>query len=63
MKVSIDLTLEEFDEIEAALLSKAALVERGDYGEPDPEEGFDPQKWATDLETLAEKWAEHRPED
>jgi len=51
----LHLTSDEWTELVASIDSKAALAERGDYGEEDPEEDFDPKKWSEDLEALSSK--------
>lgn len=49
MKIELDLTESQWCELANAVASKATLVERGDYGDADPEDGFDPDAWAAEL--------------
>jgi len=51
----LSLTKVDWAEVAAALESKSRLVERGDYGEANPEEGFDPKKWSRHLERIYNK--------
>lgn len=55
MKVELDLSQEEWIELTEAVYSKHLLVERGDYGEVDEEEGFDKDIWAKQLLTIYNK--------
>ena len=47
--VPINLPSEDWVEVMSALTSKAALVERGDYGEEDKEADYNPKRWEEDL--------------
>lgn len=47
--IPINLPSEDWSEVMSALTSKAALVERGDYGEECKEENFNPKRWEEDL--------------
>ena len=47
--IPINLPSEHWAEILSALSSKAAMVERGDYGEECKEEDFNPKRWEEDL--------------
>lgn len=53
--VVLHLTQDEWTELTSAISSKEAMVKRGDYGNLDEEEGFDPQRWASDLKALSSK--------
>jgi len=57
VELTLKLQLDEWCELANAVESKSRIVERGDYGEANEEEGYDPKQWARDLEKLYEKIA------
>lgn len=52
VKVELELTENEWDELVEAVASKARLVRDRHYGDFDPLDGFDPDDWARQLEEL-----------
>lgn len=55
VELSLKLTRSEWCELVNAADSKARHVEKGDYGEKDPEDGFDPQTWSDELKRVYAK--------
>ena len=55
VKVELELTEGEWDELVEAVASKALLVRNRHYGDFDPIDGFDPDDWARQLENLHNK--------
>jgi hypothetical protein len=54
MKIELDLNESQWCELANAVASKSTLVRRGDYGDRDPDEGFDPEAWARELDEVYE---------
>lgn len=52
LTATLALTREQWVELTSAIESKATRVANGEYGGPDPVDGFDPQRWAADLKEL-----------
>jgi hypothetical protein len=48
---------DDWTEVMSALESKALLVERGDYGDANAEENFDPETWARHLRAVYDRLA------
>lgn len=57
IKLELVMTADEWCELVNAVGSKADLVENGDYGDPDPEDGYDPKAWAEELREVYRKVA------
>jgi hypothetical protein len=49
IELTLKLTRDEWCELTNAVASKATLIERGDYGEANDEEEYDPHAWAQEL--------------
>jgi uncharacterized membrane protein len=56
--VAASLVAAEWEEVLGAIASKIVAVRGGVYGEFDPVDGFDPEEWAKDLETIFRKLEE-----
>jgi hypothetical protein len=55
VKVELELTEEEWEDLIAAVASKARFVRDRHYGDFDPIDGFDPDDWARKLDELHNK--------
>jgi hypothetical protein len=53
--VSVELEESEWEEVLAAVNSKAHLVRNRHYGDFDPIDGFDPDEWGSRLEEIYNK--------
>lgn len=55
VRVELELSESDWEELIGAVASKALLVRGRHYGDFDPMDGFDPDEWATRLEVLHQK--------
>jgi len=54
-KITLDLTKSEWEEVANAVMNKANDIRRKRYGDKEPEDDFDPEEWAKELESAYAK--------